>query len=132
MLWARLDGHSHPVASTDGAVGVRGLAGNLLPGPAGERLGLLAGTRGVLGVLSSRGRVAGGLLDRLGVLLVLVDGPVENVVVLEALAHEQVAEDLAQVAVVRLVVEAERARVVQIDGELVGETAAEHVGGGSP
>lgn len=65
----------------------------------------------------------------LGVLLVLVDGPVEDIVVLEALADEQVAEDLAQVRVIRLVVEAERAGVVEVDGELVGEAAAEDLGG---
>lgn len=74
--------------------------------------------------------LTGSLGDGLGVLLVLVDGPVEDIVVLEALTDEQVAEDLAEVGVVGLVVEAERAGVVQIDGELVGETTAEDLGGG--
>jgi hypothetical protein len=70
-----------------------------------------------------------GLGDGLGVLLVLVDGPVEDVVVLEALTDEEIAEDLAQVRVVGLVVEAERACVVEIDGKLVGEATAEDLGG---
>ena len=41
----------------------------------------------------------------------LLDGPVEHVVVLEPLAHEQVPEELAQVRVVGLVVEPQRAAV---------------------
>jgi hypothetical protein len=68
--------------------------------------------------------------DGLGVLLVLVDGPVEDVVVLEALTNEEVAEDLAKIGVVGLVVEAERTGVVQVDGELVGEAATEDLSGG--
>ena len=69
------------------------------------------------------------LLNGLGVLLVLVDGPIEDVVILEALTHEEVAEDLAQVRVVGLVVEAERARIIEVDGELVGKAATEYLGG---
>ena len=68
--------------------------------------------------------------DGLGVLLVLVDGPVEDVVVLEALTDEEVAEDLAEVRVVRLVIEAEGTGVVQVDGEFIGEATAEDLGGG--
>lgn len=59
-----------------------------------------------------------------GVLLVLVDGPIEDVVVLEGLSDEEVAEDLAEVGVVWLVVESEGASVVEVNAELVGETAA--------
>lgn len=55
--------------------------------------------------------------------------PVEHVVVLVTLADEQVAEELAEVRVVGLVVETERPGVVQEDTELVGETAAQQVGG---
>lgn len=58
--------------------------------------------------------------------MVLVDGPVKDVVVLEGLAHEQVAEDLAEVGVVGLVVESEGAGVVQVDGEFVGEATAKN------
>jgi hypothetical protein len=67
--------------------------------------------------------------DGLSVLLVLVHSPVEDVVVLEALANEEITEDLAEVGVVRLVVEAERAGVVEVDGELVGEATAEDLSG---
>ena len=73
--------------------------------------------------------VAGSLCDGLGVLLVLVDGPVEDVVVLEAFPDEEVAEDLAKVGVVGLIVEAEGAGVVEIDGKLVREATAEDFGG---
>lgn len=68
------------------------------------------------------GRVVGRLLGRL-------NRPVEDVVVLEALANEEVAEELAEVRVVGLVVEAKRTAVVEVDGELVGESTAEDVGG---
>lgn len=54
--------------------------------------------------------------------------PVEDVVVLVALTNKQVAEELAKVRVVRLVVEAKRPGVVQKDAELVGETTAQEVG----
>lgn len=74
--------------------------------------------------------MVGSLGDGLGVLLVLVDGPVEDVVVLESFTNEEIAEDLAEVAVVGLVVEAERAGVVEVDGELVGEATAKDLGGG--
>ena len=59
-----------------------------------------------------------------------LDGPVKDIVVLEAFADKQVAEELAEVRVVGLVVEAERTAVVEIDCELVGEAAAEDFGGG--
>jgi hypothetical protein len=64
----------------------------------------------------------------LSVLLVLVHSPVKDVVVLEALADEEITEDLAEVGVVRLVVEAKRAGVVEVDGELIGEATAEDLG----
>jgi hypothetical protein len=74
--------------------------------------------------------LVGSLGNGLGVLLVLVDSPVEHVVVLEAFTDEEITEDLAEVRIVGLVIEAEGARVVQVDGELVGEATAEHLGGG--
>jgi hypothetical protein len=74
--------------------------------------------------------LVGSLSNGLGVLLVLVDSPVKDVVVLEAFTDKEIAEDLAEVRVVRLVVEAEGAGVVQVDGELVREATAEHLGGG--
>lgn len=63
--------------------------------------------------------------------VVLVDGPVEDVVILETLTDEEVTEDLAQVAVVGLVVETQRTSVIQVDGKLVGEATAKDLGGSS-
>jgi len=54
----------------------------------------------------------------------LLNTPIEDVVVLETLPDEQVAEQLAEVRVVGLVVEAEGTAVVQEDAKLVRETAA--------
>lgn len=64
------------------------------------------------------------------VALVLIHSPVEDVVVLEALADEEITEDLAKVAVVGLVVESKRTGVVEVDGKLVREATAENLGGG--
>ncbi len=89
----------------------------------------MTASTGLLLRLLRLGLVAGSLGDGLSVLLVLVDGPVEDVVVLEPFTHKEVPEDLAQVRVVRLVVESKGTRVVEIDGELVGKSAAEHFGG---
>ena len=73
---------------------------------------------------------ADGVDNHSGILLVLVDGPVEDVVVLEALTDEEITEDLAEIRVVGLVIEAERAGVVEVNGKLVGEAAAENLGWG--
>lgn len=89
-----------------------------------------AGATSLLFSFLGLGLVGSSLGNGLSVLLVLVDGPVEDVVVLEALTDEEVAEDLAEVRVVGLVVEAKRAGVVEVDGELVGEATAEDLGGG--
>lgn len=72
--------------------------------------------------------VSSGLSNSLGVLLVLVDGPVKYVVVLERLADKEISEDLAEVGVVWLVVKTKRTGVVQVDGKLVGESTAENLG----
>lgn len=61
----------------------------------------------------------------LSILLVLVDGPIEDVIVLETLTDEEITEDLAEVRVIRLVIESEGTCVVEIDGKFVGEAAAE-------
>lgn len=71
-----------------------------------------------------------GVDDHGGVFLVLVDGPVEDVVVLEGFADEEVPEDLAEVGVVGLVVEAQGTGVVEVNGEFVGVATAENLGGG--
>jgi hypothetical protein len=59
-----------------------------------------------------------------------LDAPVEHIVVLVTLTGEKVPEELAQVGVVRLVIEPQGTGIVQEDPELVGETAAEKVGRG--
>ena len=89
-----------------------------------------AGSASGLLLLVLGGLLAGSLGDGLGILLVLIDGPVEDVVVLEALTDEEVAEDLSQVRVVGLVIKAEGTSVVEVDGELVGEATAEDLGWG--
>lgn len=60
---------------------------------------------------------------------VFVDRPVKDVVVLESFTDKQVAEDLPEVRVVGLVVEAERPGVVEVNGKLVGEATAEDLSG---
>lgn len=67
------------------------------------------------------------VVDRLGTGL---DRPVEDVVILEAFADEQVTEQLPEVGVVGLVVETEGSGVVEVDSELVRESSAENFGGG--
>jgi len=66
----------------------------------------------------------------MGILLVLVHSPIEDVIVLEPFTNEKITEDLSEVRVIRLVIESQRASVVEIDGELVGETTAEDFGWG--
>ncbi len=71
--------------------------------------------------------VASSLSNGLGVLLILVDGPVKDVIILEGFSDEKVTEDLSQIGVVWLVIEAEGAGVVEIDGELIREPTAENL-----
>ena len=59
-----------------------------------------------------------------------LQGPVEDVVHLVPFTDEEVAEELLEVAVVGLVLEAERAVVVEVGGELGGEALAECLDGG--
>ena len=72
----------------------------------------------------------GSLANGLCIHLVLVDGPVEDIVVLKAFTDEEVTEHLSQIPVVGFVIKAEGASVVEIDGELVGQAAAENLGRG--
>ena len=69
-----------------------------------------------------------GLGNGLCILLVLVDGPVKDVIVLESFTNKEITEDLAKVGVVWLVVKAERSGVVEVDGKLIGEATAENLG----
>ena len=66
----------------------------------------------------------------LGVLLILVNRPVKDIIILKALADKEIAENLSEVAVVRLIVKSKRACIVEVDGELVGEATAENLSGG--
>ena len=104
----------------------------------GRRLRYIIG-RSVAGP-AARARGRGGPLLRLlwaggggaaavGALLLNLQRPVENVVVNIALAVKEVAEKLAQVRVVGLVVEAQRAAKVEVGGKLRGEALAEHLDG---
>jgi hypothetical protein len=81
------------------------------------------GTSGLL-VLILGGLLTSGLGNGLGILLVLVDGPIEDIVILEALTNEEITEDLSEVGVIRLVIKAEGASVVEVDGKLVREASA--------
>lgn len=69
-----------------------------------------------------------GLGQSLSILLILVDSPVKNVVVLEVLANKKISEDLAKIAVIWLVIEAKGASVVEVDGKLIREATAEDFG----
>lgn len=76
-----------------------------------------------------RSRCIASSRNGLSILLILVDCPVKDVVVLKTLSHKEVAEDLSQIGVVRLVVKAEGAGIIQVNGKLVGKAAAQDLGG---
>jgi len=87
------------------------------------------GTSGLL-LLILGGLLVGSLGNGLGILLVLVDGPVEDIVILETLTDEEITEDLSEVGVIRLVIKTEGTSVVQVDGKLIGESTAENLSWG--
>jgi hypothetical protein len=144
--------HSHPITTSNGTVGigsVNATAGTTLDhlvAGSGNSIRLV-GIGGMLGGWSTCGRSIGtgttwllllvlgwlltcGLGNGLGILLVLVDSPVKDIVILEALTNEEITEDLSEVGVIRLVVETKRTSVVEVDGELVGEATAEDLSWG--
>lgn len=122
----RLNSHSRSLCT-----GCHGATALVVDGTSGLAAGgsSSAGTTSLLFSFLSLGLVGSSLSDGLSVLLVFVDGPVEDVVILEAFTDEEITEDLAEIRVVGLVVEAKRAGVVEVDGELVGEATAEDLGG---
>lgn len=122
----RLNSHSRSLCT--GCHWATALVGDGTSGLAGGGSSSTGAASLLLSFLSLR-LVGGSLSNGLSILLVLVDGPVEDVVILESFADEQVTEDLAEVRVVGLIVEAKRAGVVEVDGELVGEATAENLGG---
>ena len=87
-----------------------------------------AGTSGLL-ILILGWLLTGGLGNGLGILLVLVDGPIKDIVILETLTNKEITEDLPEVGVIRLVIEAKGTSVVEVDGKLVGEATAENFSG---
>jgi len=62
---------------------------------------------------------------------VFIDCPVKNIVVLKSLSDKKIPKDLAEVRVVGLVVKPQRAGVVEVYRELVGEPTAKNFGRGS-
>ena len=72
------------------------------------------------------GLISLSLCNGLSILLVLVHGPVEDVIILKSFTNEEITEDLAEVGVIGFIVKTKRAGVVEIDGEFVGEATAEH------
>lgn len=153
----RLGKNSHPIASTHSTIRIRSVDATEAGRATFDNLATLAGDgtrfagrRGVLrrGMACSRGIGAGGMTTNrffllvlvgslcvarsrngLSILLILVNGPIKDVVVLETLSHKEVAEDLPEVGVVWLVVKAEGTGIIQINGELVGKAAAQDLGG---
>lgn len=87
----------------------------------------------IFNFLNNLAPAGGGLGARCRRLVILgstLDTPVEDVVVLIAFTDEEVTEELAEVRVVGLVVEAESTSVVEEDAKFVGEASAEQIGGG--
>jgi len=60
----------------------------------------------------------------LGDITVLFDGPIEDIIVLKTLTNGSITEDLAEVQVVRLVIETKGTSVLEVDGELIWEAIA--------
>lgn len=144
--------HSHPITSSNGSVGIRSV--NSSTGTTLDHLAAgsgdstwLGSTGGMLGGGSTGGSSIGagaawllililvGLLtsslgNGLCILLVLVDGPVEDIIVLESLTDEEITEDLSEVRVIRLVIKAKGTSVVKVDCEFVGEATAEDLSWG--
>jgi hypothetical protein len=57
-------------------------------------------------------------------------GPVEDIVVLKTLANEKITEDLLEVDVIWLLIEAEGTSVVEVNGKLVRQAVAKDFGRG--
>ena len=56
-----------------------------------------------------------------------LDGPIEDIVILESFTDKEITEDLAEVGIIWLVIKAERAGVVEVDDKLIGEAMAENL-----
>jgi len=74
---------------------------------------------------------AGGGFAGAIILSVTLDTPIEDIVILITFANEQIAEELAEIGIIRLVIEAQSPCVIQENAKFVGESTAEEIGGGS-
>lgn len=59
---------------------------------------------------------------------VFVNSPVEDVIILKSFSYEQIPEDLAEVGVIRFVIEPQRAGIVKVNGKFVREATAKDLG----
>lgn len=130
-LFQRPD-HSHILlTSTDHCLPL--LLSSVVPGLASE-LSLVLHSRQLifrLDSVSSHANPSHSIVDLRLLGRSRLNRPVEDIVVLEAFSNKQVSEELSQVRVVGLVVESKRSTIVEVDGEFVGETSAENLGGSS-
>lgn len=69
------------------------------------------------------------LASFLGTTPTFIEGPIEDVVVLEPLTREEVTKDLTEIGVVRLVIEMKGASIVQVHSKLIREPTAEDLNG---
>ena len=70
---------------------------------------------------TSPGSLPGSLFSSLG-------GPVKDVVIPESFTYKEITEDLSEIRVVRLLIETKRPAVVEINGELIRESATKVLG----
>src|ERR1700677_763024 len=64
------------------------------------------------------------------IILCSLHTPIKGVVILVGFMDEKAAEEFAKVRIIKFVVEAECTSVVEEDAKFIGETMAEHIGGG--
>jgi hypothetical protein len=64
------------------------------------------------------------------IILCSLDTPIKGVVILVGFTDEKAAEEFAKVRIIKFVIEAECTSVVEEDAKFIGETMAEHIGGG--
>lgn len=58
---------------------------------------------------------------------VALNTPIKDVIILIAFTNKEIAEKLAEVGVIRLIIETESASIIQEDAKLVGETTTKEV-----
>ena len=75
--------------------------------------------------LAAGGRFAGAII-----LSVTLDTPIEDVVILITFTNEQITEELAEIGIIRFVIEAQSPCVIEENAKFVGESTTEEIGGG--